>query len=195
MQDKMRTVRLYGVLGATFGRVHRLAVATPKEAFKALSVIIPGFEPFVNSSKRKGLAYAVFSGTTNLTINELDADKSDRDIRIAPIIIGSKQAGLLQIIAGAILVVAGYFTFGTTSAIGMGMIAAGASMALGGVIQMLSPQTKGLASKQDADNQASYAFGSVTNTAAQGYPVALPYGSPRIGGAIISAGIYVEDQL
>ncbi|MBD8168630.1 tail assembly protein [Erwinia persicina] len=194
MNEKIRTVRLYGVLGATFGRVHRLAVATPKEAFKALSVIIPGFEPFVNSSKRKGLAYAVFSGTTNLTINELDADKSDRDIRIAPIIIGSKQAGLLQIIAGAILVVAGYFTFGTTSAVGMGMIAAGASMAIGGVIQMLSPQTKGLASKQDADNQASYAFGSVTNTAAQGYPVALPYGSPRIGGAIISAGIYVEDQ-
>lgn len=194
MQEKIRTVRLYGVLGATFGRVHRLAVSTPKEAFKALSVIIPGFEPFVNSSKRKGLAYAVFSGTTNLTISELDADNSDRDIRIAPIIIGSKQAGLLQIIAGAILVVAGYFTFGTTSAVGMGMIAAGASMAIGGVIQMLSPQTKGLASKQDADNQASYAFGSVTNTAAQGYPVALPYGSPRIGGAIISAGIYVEDQ-
>lgn len=194
MQKKIRTVRLYGVLGATFGRVHRLAVSTPKEAFKALSVIIPGFEPFVNSSKRKGLAYAVFSGTTNLTISELDADNSDRDIRIAPIIIGSKQAGLLQIIAGAILVVAGYFTFGTTSAVGMGMIAAGASMAIGGVIQMLSPQTKGLASKQDADNQASYAFGSVTNTAAQGYPVALAYGSPRIGGAIISAGIYVEDQ-
>jgi len=194
MQEKIRTVRLYGVLGATFGRVHRLAVSTPKEAFKALSVLIPGFEPFVNSSKRKGLAYAVFSGTTNLTISELDADNSDRDIRIAPIIIGSKQAGLLQIIAGAILVVAGYFTFGTTSAVGMGMIAAGASMAIGGVIQMLSPQTKGLASKQDADNKASYAFGSVTNTAAQGYPVALAYGSPRIGGAIISAGIYVEDQ-
>jgi hypothetical protein len=31
----------------------------------------------------------------------------------------------------------------------------------------------GLASKQDADNKPSYAFGSVTNTAAQGYPVPL----------------------
>lgn len=194
MQEKIRTVRLYGVLGTTFGRVHRLAVSTPKEAFKALSVIIPGFEAFINSSKRKGLAYAVFSGKNNLTISELDTDNSEMDIRIAPIIIGSKQAGVLQIIAGAILIVAGYFTFGTTSAVGMGMIAAGASMSIGGVIQMLSPQTKGLASKQDADNQASYAFGSVTNTAAQGYPVALAYGRPRIGGAIISAGIYVEDQ-
>jgi hypothetical protein len=51
-----------------------------------------------------------------------------------------------------------------------------------------------LASKQSADNRASYAFGGVTNTAAQGYPVPLLYGRRRIGGAIISAGIYVEDQ-
>lgn len=43
-------------------------------------------------------------------------------------------------------------------------------------------------------NQASYAFGGVTNTTAQGNPVPLLYGRRRIGGAIISAGIYVEDQ-
>jgi predicted phage tail protein len=70
----------------------------------------------------------------------------------------------------------------------------GVGMMAGGVIQMLSPQPTGLASKQDADNKPSYAFGSVTNTAAQGYPVPLVYGKRRIGGAIISAGIYVEDQ-
>ena len=74
------------------------------------------------------------------------------------------------------------------------MFGIGASMALGGIVQMLSPQASGLASKQSADNQASYAFGGVTNTAAQGYPVPLGYGKRRIGGAIISAGIYVEDQ-
>jgi len=59
---------------------------------------------------------------------------------------------------------------------------------------MLSPQPKGLASAQSADNKASYAFGGVTNTTAQGYPVALGYGRRRIGGAVISAGIYAEDQ-
>ncbi|MFH5139235.1 tail assembly protein, partial [Citrobacter freundii complex sp. 2024EL-00220] len=53
----------------------------------------------------------------------------------------------------------------------------------------------GLASKQDADNRASYAFGGVTNTTAQGNPVPLCYGKRRIGGAIISAGIYVEDKM
>jgi predicted phage tail protein len=63
-----------------------------------------------------------------------------------------------------------------------------------GVIQMLSPQPGGLARKESPDNKASYAFGGVTNTASQGYPVGLLYGKRRIGGAIISAGIYVEDQ-
>ena len=70
----------------------------------------------------------------------------------------------------------------------------GGAMMLGGVVQMLSPQPAGLARKESADNKASYAFGGVTNTASQGYPVPLLYGKRRIGGAIISAGIYVEDQ-
>lgn len=195
MVTKMRKVRLYGVLGATYGREFNLAVSTPKEAFKALSVILPGFEAFINNSRRKGLAYAVFSGKDNIGIDGLSTDNSLRDIRIAPIIIGSKQAGIFQIIAAAVIAAVMWWNpmgwSAAAVAAGYGMAA---SMALGGVIQMLSPQAKGLAMSQDADNKASYAFGGVTNTAAQGYPVALCYGKPRIGGAIISAGIYVEDQ-
>jgi predicted phage tail protein len=77
----------------------------------------------------------------------------------------------------------------------MGAAAAmGISMSLGGIVQLLSPQTTGLAKTQSADNKPSYAFGGVTNTTSQGYPVPLLYGKRRIGGAIISAGIYVEDQ-
>jgi len=33
------------------------------------------------------------------------------------------------------------------------------------------------------------------NTIAQGNPAGILYGRRRIGGAIISAGIYVEDQM
>lgn len=65
----------------------------------------------------------------------------------------------------------------------------------GGVIQLLSPQPGGLARKESSDNKASYAFGGVTNTTSQGYPVGLLYGKRRIGGAIISAGIYVGDKM
>ncbi|MDF3736703.1 tail assembly protein, partial [Enterobacter hormaechei] len=125
------------------------------------------------------------------------------EIRIAPVIIGSKRAGFFQTILGVALVAVAAFVTGgaaigiggTAFAGGWGAVAGiGASMAIGGVVQMLSPQTTGLASKQSADNRASYAFGGVTNTTSQGNPVPILYGKRRIGGAVASAGIYVEDQ-
>lgn len=67
-------------------------------------------------------------------------------------------------------------------------------MAVGGVVQMLSPQVAGLRMRQDPDNKPSYAFGGPVNTTASGNPVPLLYGQREIGGAIISAGIYAEDQ-
>jgi hypothetical protein len=103
-------------------------------------------------------------------------DRSTEEIRIAPVI-GSKRAGVFQTILGVALVAVAAFVTGgaaigiggTAFAGGWGAVAGiGASMAIGGVVQMLSPQTTGLASKQSADNQASYAFGGVTNTTAQG---------------------------
>jgi predicted phage tail protein len=39
------------------------------------------------------------------------------------------------------------------------MFSVGAAMAVGGVVQMLSPQVSGLRMRQDPDNKPSYAFG------------------------------------
>lgn len=198
--EPIRIVRLYGVLGATFGREFKLVVSTPKEAVRALCVIVPGFERFMNTSKQRGLTYAVFSGRRNLINDELSMDEGNADIRIAPVVVGSKRAGVFQTIFGAVLVAAAvFFTGGVGAAFtagGWAGVAAttGAAMMVGGVVQMLSPQTTGLASKQSADNQASYAFGGVTNTTSQGNPVPVLYGKRRIGGAVASAGIYVENQ-
>lgn len=195
---EVKTIRLYGVLGATFGRIHRLAVDSPQEAIKALCTIIPGFQKFILESKDRGLTYAIFEGRKNLSKDDLPLLANGNDIRIAPVIIGSKKAGIFQTILGAVLVVVGavmtYMSGGVASPLAAGMMMSGASMMLGGVIQMLSPMQGGLASRQDPDNKPSYAFGGPVNTIAQGNPVPILYGKRRIGGAIISAGIYAEDQ-
>ena len=197
MSEMMAHIELLGPLGKTFGKTHHRLVRTKAEAVHALCKTINNFERFLNTSKLRGLTYAIFVGKKNIGLDDLGYPITSEVIRIVPVVIGSKRAGALQTILGAALVVAGavisYF-FPVAAPYGAVMMKVGAAMALGGVIQMLSPQTAGLASKQDADNQASYAFGGVTNTAAQGYPVPLLYGKRRIGGAIISAGIYVEDQ-
>lgn len=194
MQEVMTRIELGGVLGKTFGKVHRRLISRVSEAGVALAKTIPGFERFMISSQRRGLTYSVFKGKKNIGVDDLGFPVTGDVIRIVPVIIGSKKAGLIQTILGAVLVIASIWMPGLSIAASNMMFAAGASITLGGVVQMLSPQATGLASKQSSDNRASYAFGGVTNTAAQGYPVPLLYGRRRIGGAIISAGIYVEDQ-
>lgn len=194
MQEVMTRIELGGVLGKTFGKIHHRLISRVSEAGVALAKTIPGFEQFMISSQRRGLTYSVFKGKKNIGVDDLGFPVTGDVIRIVPVIIGSKKAGLIQTILGAVLVIASIWMPGVSIAASNMMFAAGASITLGGVVQMISPQATGLASKQSSDNRASYAFGGVTNTAAQGYPVPLLYGRRRIGGAIISAGIYVEDQ-
>jgi Phage-related protein, tail component len=203
MADVMTRIELGGVLGRTFGKVHFRSISTTKEAARALAKTVKGFEKFMLSSRKRGLTFAVFRGKKNVGADEVEFPHEGETIKIMPIMIGSKRGGLFQTILGvALIAVAAYFTGGTAIGIGgtaftgsWGAVAGvGVSMAIGGVVQMLSPQPTGLALHNDTDNQPSYAFGSPVNTASQGYPVPLLYGQRRIGGAIISAGIYVEDQ-
>ena len=194
MKEIMAKIELGGVLGKQFGKSHNRLVATSSEIIKSLCCTVNGFEKYLNTSKQRGLTYAIFRGKKNLGVDDLGFPVTEDVFRIVPVVIGSKKAGLLQTILGAVLVVAGYALSGFTGGASMALVAPGVALMAGGVVQMLSPQPTGLASKQSADNRASYAFGGATNTAAQGYPVPLLYGRRRIGGAIISAGIYVEDQ-
>ena len=187
-------VRLYGAL-RQFGKSHRLSVQSPAEAVKALCVLIPGFERFLGNAKSRGLEFAFFRGGRNIGEKELGY-QGRGDIIIAPVICGSKRAGLLQTVIGVAIIALSFWnplgwSAATTLAVGMG----GGSMALGGVIQMLSPQAKGLKTSAAPENTPGYAFGSAKNTTASGNPVPLCIGRPRWGGAIISAGTYAEDQM
>ena len=197
--EKVRTVRLYGVLGARFGRVHRLAVSSVSEAIRALSILLPGFERFLMESKDNGLTYSVFMGKQNIPQERLGAPVGNDDIRLAPVLIGSKRAGALQTIVGAVLIVVGAIitggTFGAGAPFGSSLIMMGASMVMGGVMQMLSPVPKGLAAQDGPNNRASYSFNGPVNTSAQGNPVVLLYGQLIVGSSVISAGIYTQDQL
>lgn len=191
MSEKLRTIRLYGVAGTKFGRVHRLAVLSAAEALRALRVIVPGFEKFMMNARDNGLTFAVFIGKRNVNEKELVHPVGDEEIRIAPVILGSKNAGLFQTILGTALAVVGV----VTSEFGGGfLIGIGASMALGGVVQMLSPQQSGLASNSGPNNGTSYYFNGAVNSSAQGDCVPIGYGRMRVGSKVGSSAIVAEDQ-
>ena len=190
MNEKIRTIRLYGVAGAMFGRNHRLAVRSTREAVHALCKMVPGFEKFMMNARDNGLTFAVFNGKRNLTEDQLEDPIGDEAIRIAPILRGSKNAGLFQTILGAALVVVGVIT----SPYGGGfLIGIGASMAIGGVFQMLSPQTT-TNTGDSADTKGSYYFNGPVNGSTQGDPIPYGFGEMIVGSKVGSDGIYAEDQ-
>ncbi|HGF1109714.1 TPA: tail assembly protein, partial [Klebsiella pneumoniae] len=133
---RLTTIRLYGVLGARFGRVHRLAVQTSAEAVKALCINLDGLESYLLNAKKNGMTFAVFRGRRNIGADDFKNLAGSTDIRIAPVMEGAKKAGLFQTILGAVMVVAGIvvtgMTFGSAGVIGAGMVSAGIGMMAGG---------------------------------------------------------------
>ena len=194
MAERLRTIRLYGQLGSRFGRVFRLAVNSPAEAVSALCAIRPGFQQYLARAKDQGMAFAVFIGTQNLTKEQLKDPPGGDDIRIAPVLLGSKRGGVLNVILGVVLIVVGAYTNNVN------LIVQGAVMVIGGVVQMLGPQPKGLGAKDNVENRPNYSMNGTVNTQAQGNPVPLAYGGHDtkgmlVGSAVISGGIMAEDQL
>lgn len=197
--EQLKTIRLYGKLGAKFGRVHQFAVANVSEAIRALCVMVPGFQQELMTSRQRGIAYSVFIGKENIGEGDLQKPTGKDSIRIAPILQGAKSGGWLQVILGAALVIgAGLITGGGAfAALGAGGIGGfvagvGASMFLGGVLQLISPQQTTQSS--GANNGASYNFNGAVNTTTQGNPVPVLYGRMIVGSSVISAGIYSQDQ-
>ncbi|KMJ45075.1 phage tail assembly protein [Xenorhabdus khoisanae] len=192
----MRTVRFHGPLISRFGKEFKYKARDARHAINAMRNLLPGFEKYMSEAHKKGLTFSIFVGGRNISQDELEMTKGTEDIHILPVIIGSKRAGLFQTILGVALLALAVWSppafMSANMAFSVG--AAGASMALGGVAQMLSPQMPGLRMRESPENKPSYAFGGPVNTTAQGNPVPVLYGTREIGGAIISAGIYTEDQ-
>ncbi len=179
---------LGGYLLRKYGREHNLVLdrGDPREAVRAMDANYPGFARDVADAESKGLRFAVFKNGKNIGERDLELGGA-RELRFVPVVAGSKRGGLLQTIVGVLLIIASPFTGGYT-------MAPGIALAAGGVIQMLSPQAKGLSQSAAPENLPSYAFGSAKNTTASGNPVPICIGKRRWGGAIISASIYAEDK-
>ncbi len=188
-------IKLSGSMAQRFGRTHYRVLDTSKEVFRALSVTLDGFDAWLREARAKGLDFVIFRDRRNIGQDEFEMVSAGSELRIIPVIRGSKRAGVFQIVAAvAIAAFTWWNPVGWAAGTQAAIYAAAGSMAVGGVVQMLSPQVAGMRTRQDPDNKPSYAFGGPVNTTAAGNPVPLLYGQRDIGGAIISAGIYAEDQ-
>lgn len=190
----LKTIKLYGVLGKKFGKEFHLAVESTREAVKALSVQVPGFEQFMLTAHEQGLAFAVFQDDENIGEDQIDFETGAKVIKIVPKVIGAGGNGVLQTILGAVMVVVGVVMLYIPGAqpFAASVIGAGIGMMIGGIAQMLAPKVDTEDQNQDG-NRANKGFGGAVTTIAQGNPVPILYGQREVGGFIVNAGQFAVD--
>ena len=190
----LKTIKLYGVLGKKFGKEFHLAVESTREAVKALSVQVPGFEQFMLTAHEQGLAFAVFQDDENISEDQIDFETGAKVIKIVPKVIGAGGNGVLQTILGAVMVVVGVVMLYIPGAqpFAASVIGAGIGMMVGGIAQMMMPKMDEGDQNQDG-NRAHKGFGGAVTTIAQGNPVPILYGQREVGGFIVNAGQFAVD--
>ena len=190
----LKTIKLYGILAKKFGKEFHLAVESTREAVKALSVQVPGFEQFMLTAHEQGLAFAVFQDDENISEDQIDFETGAKVIKIVPKVIGAGGNGVLQTILGAVMVVVGVVMMYVPGlqAFAPSVIGAGIGLMIGGIAQMMMPKMDEGDQNQDG-NRANKGFGGAVTTIAQGNPVPILYGQREVGGFIINAGQFAVD--
>lgn len=95
--EPMTIIKLSGPLARQFGRVHRrlLDVRSFRDACRALSATLPGFDEEIKRLDRLGMRFAIFRNGQNVGESEFDRG-GVREVRIVPIAEGHKRGGLFK---------------------------------------------------------------------------------------------------
>ncbi|TCK37968.1 putative phage tail protein [Paraburkholderia sp. BL8N3] len=187
----MMTVRLYGDLGARFGRRYLLDVHSPAEAIHALCVQLRGLRQYFLEHATQQFRVR---GRQDYDEHDIDYPQCTGTLKIVPLVQGTGAFG--KVLGGAALAIVGAVVsaYGAPQ-IGAGLVSMGIGLALGGVAQMLAPRVKGTATPEKAENTPSLAFDGAVNTMGQGGPVPLGYGRLRVGSQIISVGFSTNNEI
>ena len=188
----LRKIKLYGKLAKFVGhRILEADVATAAEAVRFLLANWPELEAHMNDQH-----YRVSIGTYDLDLEELHHPAGQAPISFVPVVAGAGAVG--RIILGVALIALAFASgagfFGAAFAKNIGLFAfakgIGASLALGGVAQLLTPTPK-IPTGPDTQNdpRKSYSFSGIQNTSRAGTPVPIVYGETIVGSVVISAGI------
>jgi len=204
----MKVVKVYGALKERLGGqgTFELDVFNAAEAIKALCANFSGLDKWIIDSGNDGIVYKVLLGENQVgedNIENLLYPWSERDVfHITPVLAGSGGGGFWKFVGGVALIGIGIATggagFGLFSASGWdaagfmtkAAIGIGASLALGGISQMLTPVPK---KPPEANKLQSFSFSGIQQTTQQGGPIPIVYGKCFVGSAVLSAGLDTFD--
>ena len=199
----MVTVKFYGNLKQFMNEPIEFEVSNFKELMSGLFTQIKGFRQRI----RKGY-YKIRVGSKYLSEEQIKTTpiidlKDGCTVHFTPVVAGAgKGGGVLQMIAGAVLIAIAYINpFGYLSGpMVTAMYAAGVSMAFSGAISMLAkppamPDPGSLKNGDAGEKKQSTSFSNIRNLTPQGRPVPLLYGKMLTSLVLISQGIETFDDV
>jgi len=238
----MQLVLLAGELGEKYGQKHEYYnLQTPADAIKLLCINYPALKNELVQAHQNGVGYKVIQGGAAMNYDELQLPFGSKPLLVVPVITGSGGGSTTQILLGVGLVAASFLLpgaglFGTTglitgattgtfsglaataglagtlTTVGTALSAVGASMILGGVANLISPQPElpkanrirgegtnvrgngpdGIT--RGASGNQSYAFTGPANTVGTGTTLPVIYGRVIAGSHLIAANLDVTDN-
>ena len=225
-----QVVRLLGDLGERYGTEHTYYnLRTPADAIKLLCINKPKLQEELVHAHEHGVGYRLIQAGTDLGYDDLQLPFGSNDLILTPVIAGSQDNSSTQVLVGAGLIAASFLfpgsglfgasafgvfgplapgTIATLTTIGTAISAIGASLVLGGIAQLLSPQPElptsaRLRSAQTdgpqsivrgSDGRQSYAYTGAANTVGVGATIPVAYGEVLIGSSLLSATVDVADE-
>jgi len=238
----MQLVLLAGELGEKYGQKHEYYnLQTPADAIKLLCINYPALQNELIQAHQNGVGYKVIQGGAAMNYDELQLPFGSKPLLVVPVITGSGGGATTQILLGVGLVAASFLLpgaglFGTTglitgattgtfsglaataglagtlTTVGTAISAVGASMILGGVANLISPQPelpkanriRGSGTNvrgpgpdgitRGASGNQSYAFTGPANTAGTGTTLPVIYGRVIAGSHLLAANLDVTDN-
>ena len=188
-----RVIKVYGKLAKHLGqRSFKAVVSTPAEAVRFLLANFPELRALMREGQ-----YMVSVGRNPLELGTNPEllhypSASFETIRIVPVVAGAGAVGriILGVALVAISFIPGFAAWAGPTAYAL-ITGVGASLAIGGIAQLLTPTPK--LGTSENDPRRSYSFSGIQNVSRQGVPVPVIYGEVFTGSVIISAGINTEE--
>jgi bacteriophage lambda tail assembly protein I len=191
-------VKFYGSLKRFADEPLELDVGNFKELMSGLLTQIKGLRQHLRHGYYKVRVGSKYLSEEQLKTNPIIGLKDDCTVHFTPVVAGAgKGGGGLQMIVGAVLIAIAYINpFGYLSGpMVTAMYAAGVSMALSGVVGLLTKPPEMNNKYDEGEKKQSTSFSNIRNLTPQGRPIPLLYGKMLTSFVLISQGIETFDDL
>lgn len=186
----MKTVIFHGAMAKKYGKRHQFAFAN---WFQLLGGLVSRFGVQIKEEIAAG-KWHVTDGAAKQgnDLSEVDIQKNKaltkKTLHLIPAV--EVSSSVLRIVIGVVLIVVGTFVPGM-----QWLVPIGISLAIGGVVEMLTKQPTIDTNRVQQDGNASSIYNSAKNVTTQGGPLPLVYGTVERASSVVISSNFSADEI